>query len=90
MDIRPASGTELDDLATLWFEGWQDAHREILPPALKRAMSMPLKASLVSSWTGSWVPLNGMVLPAERADASKVSLLTGNFRFSSVLIISTP
>lgn len=36
MDIRPADAIELDDLATLWFEGWQDAHRQILPPALAR------------------------------------------------------
>jgi ribosomal protein S18 acetylase RimI-like enzyme len=36
MDTRPANETELDDLATLWSEGWQDAHREILPPALAR------------------------------------------------------
>jgi GNAT superfamily N-acetyltransferase len=35
-DIRPADRAELDHLAQLWFDGWQDAHLEILPAALRR------------------------------------------------------
>ena len=50
---------------------------EMLPPALKSAMSMPLKESLVSSLTVMSAPRNFSVLPTERAEASKVNLPTG-------------
>lgn len=33
--IRLPEITELDQLAGIWFEGWQDAHAEILPKELK-------------------------------------------------------
>lgn len=36
MDIRPAERAELDQLAALWFAGWQDAHAKIVPPELAR------------------------------------------------------
>ncbi len=38
--IRSPSLNEIDALATLWFEGWQDAHAEILPAALKRVRTL--------------------------------------------------
>ena len=34
-EVRPASPAELDQLARLWYDGWQDAHARILPAALK-------------------------------------------------------
>lgn len=34
--VRDAEATELDALARLWFDGWQDAHAEILPEELAR------------------------------------------------------
>jgi GNAT superfamily N-acetyltransferase len=34
--IRAAPPDEVDHLASLWFDGWQDAHFEILPAALRR------------------------------------------------------
>jgi ribosomal protein S18 acetylase RimI-like enzyme len=34
--VRPADPVEVDALAKLWFDGWQDAHAEILPAELKR------------------------------------------------------
>jgi GNAT superfamily N-acetyltransferase len=34
MTIRDAEASELDALATLWYEGWRDAHLQIVPPAL--------------------------------------------------------
>ncbi|HEY9013648.1 MAG TPA: GNAT family N-acetyltransferase [Gemmatimonadales bacterium] len=34
--MRPAHTTEIDALAQLWYDGWQDAHREILPAELAR------------------------------------------------------
>lgn len=36
MDIRTAEETELDQLASIWYEGWQDAHARILPAELAR------------------------------------------------------
>lgn len=49
--IRAASLNEIDALAELWFDGWQDAHAEILPIELKRlrtleSFSERLKAAL--------------------------------------------
>lgn len=34
--IRDADDTEIDQLAQLWYDGWQDAHAQILPAALAR------------------------------------------------------
>ena len=36
MDVRAASESEIDHLATLWYNGWQDAHAQILPAELAR------------------------------------------------------
>ena len=37
MIARPADASETGALARLWYDGWQDAHAAILPPALARA-----------------------------------------------------
>jgi len=37
MQVRPADGGEIEALAHLWYDGWQDAHAAILPEALARA-----------------------------------------------------
>src|SRR6185437_27651 len=63
---------------------------EMLPPALNSAISIPLKESFVNSVTAISCPLNVSFLPTDRAEASNVSLPTGKWRFSRVLIISTP
>lgn len=34
MNVRPAQESEVDRLATIWFDGWQDAHARILPAEL--------------------------------------------------------
>jgi GNAT superfamily N-acetyltransferase len=34
--VRAAGADEVDHLAQLWFDGWQDAHLEILPAGLRR------------------------------------------------------
>lgn len=36
MNIRNARSTELDSLARIWYDGWQDAHARILPAELAR------------------------------------------------------
>lgn len=36
MDVRAAEETELDQLAGIWHDGWQDAHARILPAELAR------------------------------------------------------
>jgi len=40
MQPRPAEPAEIDALAQLWFDGWQDAHAEILPAALARMRTL--------------------------------------------------
>ncbi len=37
MQVRNAEETEIDCLATLWYEGWKDAHLQIVPEELARA-----------------------------------------------------
>lgn len=36
MDVRDAAASEIDVLAQLWYDGWQDAHARILPSALAK------------------------------------------------------
>ena len=40
MELRGAHETELDRLARLWYEGWQDAHAAILPADLARLRTL--------------------------------------------------
>jgi ribosomal protein S18 acetylase RimI-like enzyme len=37
VDIRDAQPEDIDALAEIWFDGWQDAHLSILPARLARA-----------------------------------------------------
>ena len=36
MRVRPAEPAEMDHLAQVWYDGWQDAHARILPAELTR------------------------------------------------------
>lgn len=36
MQVRHAEEGEIDKLAKIWYDGWQDAHAEIVPEELKR------------------------------------------------------
>ena len=40
MQVRAADAAELPALAKLWFDGWQDAHAEILPEELARIRTL--------------------------------------------------
>lgn len=40
MQVRCAEKFEIDQLARLWYDGWQDAHAEILPAELKRLRTL--------------------------------------------------
>ena len=40
MKIRAAEETELDQLASIWHDGWQDAHSQILPGELARRRTL--------------------------------------------------
>jgi GNAT superfamily N-acetyltransferase len=40
MQIRAARPADVDALARLWFDGWQDAHAEIVPAALKAVRTL--------------------------------------------------
>ena len=35
-EIRAARESELDALATVWYEAWQDGHAAVVPAELKR------------------------------------------------------
>lgn len=38
--VRMAAPLEIEALAQLWFDGWQDAHADILPRELKRLRTL--------------------------------------------------
>ncbi len=40
MDVRPAREVEIDHLAQLWYDGWQDAHARIVPEDLTRLRTL--------------------------------------------------
>ena len=40
MHVRPAAPSDLDPLARIWYDGWQDAHSGVLPPALARRRTL--------------------------------------------------
>jgi GNAT superfamily N-acetyltransferase len=40
MKVRSAEEGEIDQLARIWFDGWQDAHAKILPPELARLRTL--------------------------------------------------
>ena len=40
MDVRAAEAVEIDHLAKLWYDGWQDAHAQILPAELTRLRTL--------------------------------------------------
>lgn len=40
MEVRHAEEVEIDALAKVWYDGWQDAHAAILPVELKRARTL--------------------------------------------------
>jgi ribosomal protein S18 acetylase RimI-like enzyme len=40
MDVRNAKASEVDRLAWIWFNGWQDAHAHLLPAALARLRTL--------------------------------------------------
>lgn len=53
MDVRAAEEGEIGHLARLWYDGWQDAHAEILPAELARHRTLEsfrqrLQAALLS------------------------------------------
>jgi GNAT superfamily N-acetyltransferase len=40
MEIRNALAEEIDALAQLWYDGWQDAHAAVVPAELKRLRTL--------------------------------------------------
>jgi GNAT superfamily N-acetyltransferase len=40
ISVRAAEEREIDHLAKLWYEGWQDAHEQILPVELRRLRTL--------------------------------------------------
>jgi ribosomal protein S18 acetylase RimI-like enzyme len=40
MDVRAAELTEIDHLARVWYEGWHEAHAQIVPPELTRLRTL--------------------------------------------------
>jgi GNAT superfamily N-acetyltransferase len=40
VDVRSAAADEIDHLATVWYDGWQDAHAKLLPAELARARTL--------------------------------------------------
>jgi ribosomal protein S18 acetylase RimI-like enzyme len=40
MDVRAAEEAEIDHLARVWFDGWRDAHEQIVPVELTRLRTL--------------------------------------------------
>jgi ribosomal protein S18 acetylase RimI-like enzyme len=40
MDVRTAEAVDIDQLAQVWYDGWQDAHARIVPAELARLRSL--------------------------------------------------
>jgi ribosomal protein S18 acetylase RimI-like enzyme len=40
MDVRHAAESELNHLAKVWYDGWQDAHASIVPAELKQLRTL--------------------------------------------------
>ena len=40
MEVRAADPREIDQLAQLWFDGWHEAHAQIVPPELTRLRTL--------------------------------------------------
>ncbi|MFC5577774.1 GNAT family N-acetyltransferase [Lysobacter niabensis] len=40
MKLRPAAAAEIDRLARIWYDGWQDAYAKILPVELARVRTL--------------------------------------------------
>lgn len=40
IDVRSADEGDLDQLARVWYDGWQDAHARIVPSALRQARTL--------------------------------------------------
>jgi ribosomal protein S18 acetylase RimI-like enzyme len=40
IEVRSVEEREIDHLARLWYEGWQDAHAQICPPELRRLRTL--------------------------------------------------
>jgi GNAT superfamily N-acetyltransferase len=40
MAVRSAAASEIDHLARLWYDGWHDAHAQIVPAELKRLRTL--------------------------------------------------
>lgn len=58
MDVRVAEGEEIDRLAKIWYDGWQDAHAHIVPAQLARVRTLEsfrdrLQAALASVRVGT-------------------------------------
>ncbi len=40
MDVRAAEDSEVEQLARLWFDGWHDAHAQVVPAELTRLRTL--------------------------------------------------
>ena len=49
MNIREPTNAEISQLAKLWYDGWQDAHAEILPAAIARHRTLESFAVRIQS-----------------------------------------
>jgi len=49
MEVRDAKEYEVDALAKIWYDGWQDAHAAILPEELKRIRTLESFAERMSA-----------------------------------------
>lgn len=49
MDVRPADSADIALLATIWFDGWQDAHARLVPQELARTRTLESFAARIEA-----------------------------------------
>jgi hypothetical protein len=80
VDVRTAQEAEIDPLAKLWYDGWQDAHAQILPAQLTRLRTLE---TFERGCRQHFQMCEWLVRQASRPDST--SLSTTNFINSSSL-----
>ncbi len=61
MNVRDANAEEIDELAGIWYDGWHDAHAQIVPVGLAESQSsVPVVRSVHKQGLGGSTHVEGV------------------------------